>query len=87
VRLTIIRQRYTPYGGAERFVEGALEALLERGIAISLYTRRWPETRLQLIEPIICNPLYVGRLWRDRSFARAVCRSIAREPPELVQSH
>ena len=87
MRLTIIRQRYTPYGGAERFVEGALEALLERGIAISLYTRRWPETRLQLIEPIICNPLYVGRLWRDRSFARAVCRSIAREPPELVQSH
>jgi UDP-glucose:(heptosyl)LPS alpha-1,3-glucosyltransferase len=87
VRLAIIRQRYTPYGGAERFVEGALEALLERGIAISLYTRRWPETRLQLIEPIICDPLYVGRLWRDWSFARAVCGSIARAPPELVQSH
>ena len=87
MRLAIIRQRYTPYGGAERFVEGALEALLERGIAISLYTRRWPETRLQLIEPVICNPLYVGRLWRDRSFARAVCRRIARAPPELVQSH
>ena len=87
MRLAIIRQRYTPYGGAERFVEGALEALLERGIAISLYTRRWPETRLQLIEPVICNPPYLGRLWRDRSFARAVCRRIAREPPELVQSH
>jgi UDP-glucose:(heptosyl)LPS alpha-1,3-glucosyltransferase len=87
MRLAIIRQRYTPYGGAERFVEAALEALLERGIAISLYTRGWPETRLQLIEPILCNPLYVGRLWRDWSFARAVCRSIARQPPELVQSH
>jgi len=87
VRLAIIRQRYTPYGGAERFVEAALEALLERGIAISLYTRGWPETRLQLIEPILCNPLYIGRLWRDWSFARAVCRSIAKKPPELVQSH
>ncbi|HSS71282.1 MAG TPA: glycosyltransferase family 4 protein [Casimicrobiaceae bacterium] len=87
MRLAIIRQRYTPYGGAERFVEGALEALLERGIAISLYTRRWPETRLQLIEPIICNPIYLGRLWRDWSFARAVCGSIAHAPPELVQSH
>jgi UDP-glucose:(heptosyl)LPS alpha-1,3-glucosyltransferase len=87
MRLAIIRQRYTPYGGAERFVEAALEALLERGIAISLYTRGWPETRLQLIEPILCNPLYIGRLWRDWSFARAVCRSIARKPPELVQSH
>jgi hypothetical protein len=28
LRLAIIRQRYTPYGGAERFVEAALEALL-----------------------------------------------------------
>ncbi|HET9764159.1 MAG TPA: glycosyltransferase family 4 protein, partial [Casimicrobiaceae bacterium] len=87
MRLGIIRQRYTPYGGAERFVEAALEALLERSIAITLYTRSWPQTRLQLIEPVLCNPPYVGRLWRDRSFARAVCAKIARHPPELVQSH
>src|SRR5438552_5306434 len=77
MRLAIIRQSYTPYGGAERFVEGALEALLERGIAITLYTRRWPQTRLQLIEPVLCNPLYLGRLWRDWGFARAVCGTIA----------
>ena len=65
VRLALIRQRYTPYGGAERFVESALEALLERGVAITLYTRQWPNTRLQLIEPVLCNPFYIGRLWRD----------------------
>ncbi|HEY1459292.1 MAG TPA: glycosyltransferase family 4 protein [Casimicrobiaceae bacterium] len=87
MRLAIVRQRYTPYGGAERFVEGALEALLERGIAISLYTRSWPQTRLQLIEPVICNPFYIGRLWRDWSFARAVCHEVGGDPPELVQSH
>lgn len=87
MRLAIIRQRYTPYGGAERFVENALEALLERGIAITLYTRRWPQTRLQLIEPVLCNPPYLGRLWRDWGFARAVCGMIARKAPELVQSH
>ena len=87
MRLAIIRQSYTPYGGAERFVEAALEALLERGIAITLYTRHWPQTRLQLIEPVLCNPPYLGRLWRDWSFARAVCGTIARKPPELVQSH
>ena len=52
MRLAIIRQRYTPYGGAERFVENALEALLERNVAITLYTRQWPQTRLQLIEPV-----------------------------------
>ncbi|HEY7944815.1 MAG: glycosyltransferase family 4 protein [Burkholderiales bacterium] len=87
LRLAIIRQRYTPYGGAERFVEAALEALLERGVAISLYTREWPQTRLQLIEPVLCNPFHIGRLWRDWSFARAVCRAVTRKAPELVQSH
>ena len=45
MRLALIRQRYTPYGGAERFLEGALEALLERNVAITLYTREWPQTR------------------------------------------
>jgi UDP-glucose:(heptosyl)LPS alpha-1,3-glucosyltransferase len=87
VRLAIIRQRYAPYGGTERFVEVALEALLERSIAISLYTRQWPNTRLQLIEPVLCNPFFIGRLWRDWSFARAVCRAVAKKAPELVQSH
>ena len=87
MRLAVIRQRYTPYGGAERFVEGALEALLERGVAISLYTREWPDTRLQLIEPTIVDPFYVGRLWRDVSFAREVCRAIGSTKADLVQSH
>ena len=87
MRLAVIRQRYTPYGGAERFVEGALEALLERGVAISLYTREWPETRLALIEPHIVDPYYKGRLWRDMSFAREVCRAIGSGKADLVQSH
>lgn len=87
MRLAIIRQRYTPYGGAERFVEAALEALLERDVAITLYTREWPETRLKLIEPHIVDPFYIGRLWRDYGFARAVSREVGRAKLDLVQSH
>jgi UDP-glucose:(heptosyl)LPS alpha-1,3-glucosyltransferase len=87
MRLAIIRQHYTPQGGAERFLEGALEALLERNVAITLYTREWPETKLQLIEPHICNPRYLGPLWRDWGFARAVTREIAATRVNLVQSH
>ncbi len=87
LRLALVRQRYTPYGGAERFVEAALEALLERGVAISLYTRDWPKTRLQLIEPVLCDPFYIGRLWRDWGFARRVCKAVAAKAPDLVQSH
>ena len=87
MRLAIIRQRYTPYGGAERFIEGALEALLERDVAITLYTREWPQTKLQLMEPHIVDPFHIGSLWRDVSFARAVCREVGRSKANLVQSH
>src|SRR5947209_2348395 len=87
MRLAIVRQRYTPYGGAERFIENALEALLERNVAITLYTREWPETNVQLMEPQIVDPFHIGRLWRDAGFAYAVCRRIKRAQPELVQSH
>ena len=34
MRLAVIRQRYTPFGGAERFLENALQALLERNVAV-----------------------------------------------------
>jgi UDP-glucose:(heptosyl)LPS alpha-1,3-glucosyltransferase len=87
LRLAIIRQRHTPEGGAERFLEGALEALLERNVAITLYTREWPQTKLQLIEPSIVDPRYVGRWWRDAGFARAVTKQIMRGRFNLVQSH
>jgi UDP-glucose:(heptosyl)LPS alpha-1,3-glucosyltransferase len=87
MRLALIRQRYTPYGGAERFLEAALEALLERNVAITLYTREWPQTNLQLIEPHICDPFYLGNLWRDWGFARAVGRAVGTTRANLVQSH
>ena len=37
-----------PFGGAERFLENALAALAERDVAITLYTREWPQTPMQL---------------------------------------
>lgn len=87
MRVAIIRQRYSPYGGAERFIENALEALLERNVALTLYTREWPQTRLQLMEPHIVDPFYMGSLWRDWGFARAVCRAVGQARLDLVQSH
>ena len=37
MRLAIIRQRYSPAAGAERFFEGALEVLHLKGEAVPLY--------------------------------------------------
>ena len=86
MRLAIIRQRYTPFGGAERFLDSALQALLDQGVAVALYTRRWSGAATR-IEPRIVDPFHLGGLWRDAGFARAVCRALEHADVDLVQSH
>jgi UDP-glucose:(heptosyl)LPS alpha-1,3-glucosyltransferase len=87
MRLAIVRQLYDGESVPGRLVEGTLEALLERNVAISLYTRSWPRTPLKLIEPVVCNPFHLGALWRDWSFAREACAAIGDATPDLVYSH
>jgi UDP-glucose:(heptosyl)LPS alpha-1,3-glucosyltransferase len=87
MRLGIVRQRYTPFGGAERFVERAIDALAARGVSVRVYTRAWPKSRDPRIEPVICDPFYVGGVWRDAGFARAVRAALARDRPDIVQTH
>jgi UDP-glucose:(heptosyl)LPS alpha-1,3-glucosyltransferase len=83
--IALIRQRYDPHGGAERFVERALAALAGQDVRVTLLTRRWrPDARH---EAIVCDPFYAGRLWRDAGFARAVCGALERHRFDLVQSH
>ena len=84
MHLTLVRQRYSPYGGAERFIERALGALGEHGILVTVLAREWIGDPGDVVR---CDPFYVGRLWRDWSFARAVCREVARRPFDFVQSH
>lgn len=87
MRLAVVRQRYTPFGGAERFLDSALQSLIDHGVAVTLYTREWRAPGERRIEPRIVDPFYLGGLWRDAGFARAACRALAAEPPALVQSH
>lgn len=87
MRLGIVRQRYTPFGGAERFVERAIDALLARGVDLRVYTRRWPSDASGRMAPVICNPFYIGSLWRDASFAAAVRTALAADRPDVVQTH
>ncbi|MFO1322677.1 MAG: glycosyltransferase family 4 protein [Burkholderiales bacterium] len=87
MRLAIVRQKYTPFGGAERFVERALDALAARGVSLTLITRRWPASADPRITPLLVDPPYFGRTLRDAGFARGVCAAVARLPGTLVQSH
>lgn len=85
-RIAIVRQKYNPAGGAERFVSRAIEALQGAGrIEVTLLTRAWagvPNLRM-----VKLAPFHLGRTWRDWGFARAVCRHLATEKFDLVQSH
>jgi len=86
VKLAVIRQRYDPHGGAERFVSHAAVALQAHGTHTTIIAREWVgeagETHWQR-----CDPFYLGRIWRDRGFARAACRLVADGDFDLVQSH
>jgi len=88
-RVAIIRQKYTPYGGAERFIEVLLHTLHEQNLEIelTLISRKWKSDSTSTIRFIKCNPFYVGRLWRDWSFYKAACNIIKQEQFDLVQSH
>lgn len=91
IAVAIVRARYNPYGGAERFVQRALAALSHEGLALTIVARDWQSSpageapagmRLQKIDPF-----YVGKIWRDASFARSVRGYLDDAQFELVQSH
>ena len=83
MKLAIVRQKYTPFGGAERFVARALDALRAKGVDVSIIARQWQGD----VPGIRVDPFYLGRTWRDAGFARGVRRLIAERRFGLVQSH
>lgn len=83
-RIALVRSRYDPAGGAERFVQDAIRALRTAGASLSIVTRGWPDHDGSVI---VLDPFHIGSLWRDWGFARAVCRELGRRRFDLVQSH
>jgi UDP-glucose:(heptosyl)LPS alpha-1,3-glucosyltransferase len=88
LRIAIVRQRYNPYGGAERFVARALAALAARGVDATVVTRDWRGAEQADGYAVLrVAPFHIGRLMRDWGFAAAACARLARERFDLVQSH
>jgi UDP-glucose:(heptosyl)LPS alpha-1,3-glucosyltransferase len=85
VRVAIVRQRYNPYGGAERFIERALPALERAGTELTLIARSaegWGARHF-----VAADPFHIGSTWRDASFARAARAAWQSGGFDLVQSH
>ncbi len=84
MHLALVRQRYNAYGGAELFIERAIDALASQGVAVTVLAREWVGDPQRVVR---CDPFHIGRLSRDWGFARAVCGELARRTFDLVQSH
>jgi len=89
--VAIVRARYNPFGGAERYTQRAMAALGAAGVHVTVIARRWPmgpvedlPVRLTLLK---VDPFHLGSLWRDWSFARGVRRVLRGHRFDLVQSH
>lgn len=91
LRLAVVRQRYNPYGGAERFIERALGALVREGAEITLITRNWDGAPQSGYRQIVCDPPYSrhlgGRAARDRSFAASAQRAMREGGYDITQAH
>ena len=91
MKLAIIRQKYSAFGGAERFIERLLPGLAENGVDVSLIARKWSAgqhtSESTPMRWVRCDPFYLGSAWRDKSFAKAACQAVAQGNYDLVQSH
>jgi UDP-glucose:(heptosyl)LPS alpha-1,3-glucosyltransferase len=86
-RLALVRQKYRPDGGAERFVSRALEALEQHNLELNVITRQWQGEVKPNWHIHLCNPWKFGRISRERGFANAARTLWQREQFDLVQSH
>ena len=86
-RLALVRQKYRPDGGAERFVSRALEALDNQDLELNVITRQWQGEIKAGWKVHICDPWKFGRISRERGFANAARRLWQKEDFDLVQSH
>ncbi len=87
MKLALIRARYDPFGGAERFLNSAAEAMVTEGISPTIITRAWPQSANAAIAHKIVDPHYLTTAGRARGFARAACALLQTEKFDLVQSY
>jgi UDP-glucose:(heptosyl)LPS alpha-1,3-glucosyltransferase len=90
ITLALIRRRYSPFGGAERFIERSLQGLAGTGVLPTLVCADWdradgvaPDWEVVRLGP----PRGLGRAQRELAFERDVHGFLARRRFDVVQSH
>lgn len=88
--LAIVKQKYLAFGGAEKVINEAIKSFqANQAIDLTILARSWTLPPDHQIAPncrvVRCNPPFLGRAMRARSFVRAVSKQIPRF--DLVQAH
>jgi UDP-glucose:(heptosyl)LPS alpha-1,3-glucosyltransferase len=84
-KLVFVRQRFSRFGGGELILNRTIEALVARGIAVSIVAREWEPHEGAAFHR--CDPARSPRSTRDSRFAKAACEIVSAMPDTLVQSH
>ncbi|VFP81842.1 glycosyltransferase family 4 protein [Candidatus Erwinia haradaeae] len=87
IHLAIVRQQHRFDGGAEHFITSMLEASGLKKLNLHIIARQWPKKYLTHSTFHPCNPIKLGRISRERGFAKAARTLWKREHFNLIQSH
>lgn len=87
MKIALVRAKYNPFGGAERFLNDAVAAMQGSDVKFTLFTRAWPAQASASMEHRIVNPRYLTSAGRDSGFNAAATRAISQEKFDLIQSY
>jgi UDP-glucose:(heptosyl)LPS alpha-1,3-glucosyltransferase len=89
MKVALVRSKFNYFGGAEKFVERALEALVMVGAQPTLICQSWKSSDEAAPFPIIQTPKPKGltRTARARHFGVSVHAAVEQNAFELVQTH
>lgn len=88
MRLAVVRKRFNPFGGAERFIVTAAGALIARGVEVTVVTEDWSGGDVPGLSRVVVPK--AGGLLRSTRLARfqAACENAIRTGGfDLVQTH
>ena len=84
MKIALIRRRYSPHGGAEKYVDRLAQKLLALGHEVHLFSAEWPRRPGLVLHPL---PLFRGPgLLKLLHFNRQVEKAVDRNAFEVIQS-
>ena len=87
LRLGIIRRRFNPFGGAEKFIERLVERLRASDISVTIFAEKWPESVNQDYRVIKIATSYGPRAFQQYRFQKQASAEIKKGGFDLTQSH